>query len=542
MDPTVREWLHIGFRWLHLVAGIMWIGNSLFFSWLDRHIQPPPDRRPGVEGELWMVHSGGFYQVEKKLVAPERMPPLLHWFKWEAGFTWLSGLMLLVLVYYMGGGAYLLDPAVSGIGPGAATAMGIGTLVMAWPLYDGLVRSPLGRSGWAIGGLGFLLTLGVAWGLSRVLSGRAAFLHTGAMLGTLMAANVWMRIIPAQRHLVAAVQAGRAPDPEQARAAKQRSMHNHYMTFPLLFVMLSNHFPSVYGHRYGWLVLSGLMLLGAGVRYYMNLADRSPRLLLGLVLSAVPMGVLVSLLLPAARRLEGASSAPAGAPSSGQSLGGPQRPPPGIGADRVGSIHGIVRLAGSAPERKRVVLPSGCVEQHRGPVFDNSVLVDQGRLMNAFVYISEGIGTWPWPPPRTEVVIDQRGCIYQPRVVGVQIGQDVAILNSDPIVHNVRAVADSNAPFNEIMVNRDSRLLRRFEQAEVMVHLKCDIHPWMGAFIGVVAHPYFAVSGPQGAFTLRNVPAGEHTLSAWHEVYGRLSQRVTVEPGSTTQVEFTFRP
>jgi uncharacterized membrane protein len=271
MSESLSELIHLLLRWVHLIAGIMWIGNSLLFNWLDRNLVLPPHPAEGLVGEIWMVHSGGFYEVEKKLLAPSQLPATLHWFKWQNGVTWLSGIALLIVVYYLGGAAYLTDPHVAAISTGTAVAVGLGTLVAAWLAYDLTWRSPLGRRPV----LGFVLSLVVvvagAAVLFRYLSGRAAYIHVGVMLGTLMTGNVWFVILPSQRELIAATKAGRAQDPALSYQAKQRSIHNNYMTFPLLFIMISNHFPSTYGHAWSWLVLLVLAVGSALLRHLMNI-------------------------------------------------------------------------------------------------------------------------------------------------------------------------------------------------------------------------------------------------------------------------------
>ncbi|HEU5320184.1 MAG TPA: urate hydroxylase PuuD [Methylomirabilota bacterium] len=266
----VREWLGLGLRWFHVIVAMGWIGASLYFMWLDATLAPPSPPRPGVEGDLWMVHSGGFYRVEKRRLGAGEVPTPLHWFKWEAGLTWLSGASLLGLVYYTTGGVYLVDPAVSALTPAAGAALGVGVLAAGWAVYDALWVSPLAARRPALtAGLSWALLLGLAWGLCRALSGRGAYIHVGAVMGTVMVANVWMRIIPAQRQLVAATQAGQRPDPTLGARAKQRSVHNSYLTFPAIFTMLSHHYPSTYGHPRSWLVLALLVAVGAGVRHVM---------------------------------------------------------------------------------------------------------------------------------------------------------------------------------------------------------------------------------------------------------------------------------
>jgi len=268
MINWLGDWANLLLRWTHFVAGIAWIGSSFYFIWLDRALTKPAQPRAGVEGDLWMVHSGGFYQVEKRRPGPGELPPVLHWFKWEAMLTWISGMALLVLVFYLSG-SYLLDPGVSRIGRGLATALGIGLIILSWPVYDGLWRSPLARRPAVASAISLALLAAVTILVCRLFSGRAAFMHVGALLGTLMVANVWERILPAQQQMLAATRAGRPADFALGERAKQRSVHNSYMTFPLLFIMLSNHFPATYANPANWLVLLLLFVAGAAVRHAM---------------------------------------------------------------------------------------------------------------------------------------------------------------------------------------------------------------------------------------------------------------------------------
>src|SRR5437016_9777222 len=267
MTSWLGDWANLLLRWAHFIAGIAWIGSSFYFIWLDRALTTPEHLKPGVEGDLWMVHSGGFYQVERRRPGPGEVPAVLHWFKWEAMLTWMTGFSLLVLVYYLSG-AYLLDPSVSGIGRGTAVALGVGLLVFGWLIYDALWRS-LARRPAVATAISLALLTAVTVLLCRLLSGRAAFMHVGSLLGTIMVANVWMRILPAQHQMLAATRAGRPADFTQGERAKQRSVHNSYMTFPLLFIMLSNHFPGTYVSPVNWLVLLLLCVAGGAVRYAM---------------------------------------------------------------------------------------------------------------------------------------------------------------------------------------------------------------------------------------------------------------------------------
>src|SRR5687767_1807410 len=269
MSARVLELLDLTFRWVHVIAGIMWIGNSLLFNWLDRNLRPS-SRSPGIYGDIWLLHSGAFYFVEKTSLDGQPMPRPLHWFKWQAYITWLSGVALLLVVYYVGGRALLTDPARAALTPGMAVAVASGSIVLGWLVYDLLWRLVAPRSAAIAGALSIVALVAVVYGLTSVLSGRAAFLHAGALMATIMAGNVAMTIMPSQRVLVRAVEAGAPPDPAVAHAAKTRSIHNNYLTFPVIALMLSSHFPGVYGHSWSWVLLLVLVAVGAGVRHIMN--------------------------------------------------------------------------------------------------------------------------------------------------------------------------------------------------------------------------------------------------------------------------------
>lgn len=263
IDPTISEWLNLIFRWVHVFAGIMWVGTTYYFTWLDARLseEEKAAANTGTPAQIWMVHSGGFYVVEKRKV-PDLASRTLHWFRWEAGTTWLSGFALLVLVYYIGGGA-LVDVDVYDLSLGKAVALGVGVLIAGWLIYDLLMLSPLGKNETVFAALAYVMLVALAFGLTRVFSGRAAYIHVGAMMGTIMAANVWMRILPAQKKMIAAINEGRKPDDALSAQAKLRSKQNTFMAVPVVFIMISNHFPGVtYGDRYNWIVLSVLILLG----------------------------------------------------------------------------------------------------------------------------------------------------------------------------------------------------------------------------------------------------------------------------------------
>ena len=276
--PYGLEWLNLLVRWLHVITGIAWIGASFYFVWLDNSIRPPAPgselAKKGVSGELWAVHGGGFYNPQKYLVAPAELPKELHWFKWEAYSTWLSGIALLTIAYYFNAQAMMIDKSVADITSWQAVGIGIGTLVVGWTVYDLLCRSRLGKHDFWFGVVIFILIVAAAYGLTHVLSGRAAYIHVGALIGTIMVGNVLMLIIPGQRKMVEAMSAGRMPDPVHGQKAKQRSVHNNYFTLPVLFIMISNHYAMTYRHEYSWLVLAMIMAAGVFIRHFFNLRHK----------------------------------------------------------------------------------------------------------------------------------------------------------------------------------------------------------------------------------------------------------------------------
>lgn len=272
MDAHLREILDLLFRWAHLIAGIMWIGNSMLWNWLDRNLEKAPDDPNELhQGTIWMVHSGSFYEMRKLQLEPNQMPKTLHWFWIQATTTWATGFILLILVYWLGGKAALVDAAVADISYGTAVGISFGLLVVATLFYDLLWRSPIGKNTPLAAAISGAALVGVIYGLTHVFNGKAAFLHVGAMLGTLMVTNVWHHILPSQRELVRLTQEGKRQEATLSYRAKQRSIHNNYMTFPVLFTMLSAHFPSTYGNANAWLVLCVLILAGALVRHFMNI-------------------------------------------------------------------------------------------------------------------------------------------------------------------------------------------------------------------------------------------------------------------------------
>lgn len=266
----IWDWLAFAVRWLHVITGIAWIGSSFYFIALDLGLRKVPHLPPGAYGEEWQVHGGGFYHIQKYLVAPEMMPEHLTWFKWESYATWLSGFAMLCIVYYAGAGLFLVDRSVLDIPNWAAIVISLLSLGVGWALYDRLCRSPLAESPTTLMVLLFVILVAMAWGYTHVFSGRAALLHLGAFTATIMSANVFLVIIPNQEIVVADLKAGRTPDAKYGAIAKLRSTHNNYLTLPVLFLMLSNHYPLAFATEYNWIIASLVFLMGVTIRHYFN--------------------------------------------------------------------------------------------------------------------------------------------------------------------------------------------------------------------------------------------------------------------------------
>jgi uncharacterized membrane protein len=312
LDPYATDWLNLLARWLHVIAGIVWIGSSFYFIALDNHLRPPRDERDaeaGVGGETWEIHGGGFYNIKKYLVAPRVLPETLHWFKWEAYTTWLSGFALMIVLYYLNADTYLIDKSVADLSTGVAVAISIGLLAAAWLVYDVLCRLLAGRP-LVLAALLLGLTTLAAWGIEHLFSGRAVYLQVGAMLGTMMVGNVFFVIIPAHWELVRAKQAGREPDPAANERAKLRSVHNNYLTLPVVFTMLSNHFPFTYGHSYAWLILVVLLVIGAWIRHFFNLRHMGRTVWAIPVTAAIAIAVLAILIRPQTESAAGTPAVP----------------------------------------------------------------------------------------------------------------------------------------------------------------------------------------------------------------------------------------
>ena len=264
------EWLEIGVRWLHVITAIAWIGSSFYFIALDLGLRQTPSLPPLAHGEEWQVHGGGFYHIQKYLVAPDMMPDHLTWFKWESYATWLSGIAMLVLVYYLGSELYLIDPAIADLTAPQAIAISLGSLAFGWIVYDLICKSRFGDDNTRLMIGLYIILVVMSWGYTQVFTGRAALLHLGAFTATIMSANVFMIIMPNQRIVVADLKAGRKPDPKYGKIAKQRSTHNNYLTLPVIFLMLSNHYPLIFATQYNWLIASLVFLMGVTIRHWFN--------------------------------------------------------------------------------------------------------------------------------------------------------------------------------------------------------------------------------------------------------------------------------
>lgn len=299
MDPYINEWLNLIIRFAHVITGIAWIGASFYFVWLDNHLEKPPQWKAdkGVSGDLWAIHGGGFYEVAKYKLAPPQIPVNLHWFKWEAYTTWLTGFLLLSLMFYVGADSYLIDKRVADLTQFQAIAIGVGSIVVGVGSYEFLVRTKLKDHGLVLGVILMLVITALSYGLTQVFSARGAYMHIGAIIGTIMAGNVFFGIMPSQRALVKAVEEGKTPNPAYGLNAKLRSTHNTYITLPIIFIMISNHYPMTYNHGANWLVLIAIIIITAAVRQYFVLrhfGKQKPLILVGSVVATIALAFVIA--------------------------------------------------------------------------------------------------------------------------------------------------------------------------------------------------------------------------------------------------------
>jgi len=293
MSAPIEEWLSVLLRWIHVITAMMWIGDSLLFMWLDSHMYEDPEKRPYVNGITWLIHGGSYYSVEKRPLKAGELPPKLRWFWMEATGTWISGFLLLMMVYWLSAGSYMVDPEVRQLSANQAIAISLGSIVGSWLLYDMLWRTPLRHNTLLCGGLTLGLLLGLDWWLTHTFSGRAAFLQMGAIMASLMAFNVWFHIIPPQRKMYQMAVAGAEVDYSLGKHAKYRSTHNTYFTLPVIFLMLSNHFSGIIGHPQNWLLMALFIIFGAGMRHLALVGLTTAGKLAGGVAAAATVGILV---------------------------------------------------------------------------------------------------------------------------------------------------------------------------------------------------------------------------------------------------------
>ncbi len=301
MTAYLLEWVNLLGRWVHMITGIAWIGASFYFIWLDNSLEAPKskaDEDKGVSGEVWSVHGGGMYHAQKYRLAPEKLPEHLHWFKWEAYTTWITGMFMMALMYWYGAEIYLIDPGVAAISRPVAIGIGIAVIAFGWIAYDKLCESDIGKNENRMAAILFVGLTIIAFLLCQVFSGRGAYMHFGAMLGTIMVGNVFFIIIPGQKDLVLARQEGRQPDPIHGIRGKQRSVHNTYFTLPVLFVMISNHYAMTYGHKYNWLILIAITLIGALIRIYYVARHKGKASLVPVIAAAAILAAVVTLVAP----------------------------------------------------------------------------------------------------------------------------------------------------------------------------------------------------------------------------------------------------
>ena len=297
MEAHLQTWVGLLLRWAHFITGVAWIGASFYFNWLENHLERA-NRKPEIAGDLWAVHGGGFYYLKKFAVAPEQLPDNLHWFKWEAYTTWMTGFALLCAVFYWNAQVYLVDPRVADISANLAITIGIAALAVSWLFYDSLCRSRLSTHGVWLALIILAWFVLLAWGLSQLLSGRGAYIHVGSAIGTIMVANVFRVIIPSQKDLVDAVREHRIPQAARGSEALQRSRHNNYFTLPVLFIMISSHYPATFGHEYNWIVLLLISLAGVSIRHYFNVRHLPGVKLWPLAVAALLIAGLVTITAP----------------------------------------------------------------------------------------------------------------------------------------------------------------------------------------------------------------------------------------------------
>lgn len=551
----IFEWALLIGRWVHVTVAVTWIGTSIFFMWMDRTFKRNPEsKRLGHVGDMWMIHGGGFYHVEKLLMGPTKVPKELHWFKWESYWTWMSGMFLLILIYYTGDGTFLLDESISSLNYIQGASLGLFSIFGSWFVYDFLWEQPSMKNYPKFGHfLTMLYFTGMTFFLCHTLAGRAAYIHIGAMLGTWMAGNVFMRIIPRQVKMVEASKKGEAVNPDWGVNAKNRSTHNTYFTLPVIFIMLSNHFPATYGHDWNWLVLILLAASGAAIREFFVVRLSDPER----AYKMAAVGILImAFLVGFTKEKEYDPTEFEAVQNSDDIKDKPQVKisSPSTQTQQVTDeskvavpIQGKVYIKGNVPLGKKLRMPGACTKGMKTQARSDEIKAKDGNLANAIVYLKEG-STLPLSnmmrgeARSSEVEIDQRGCIYRPRVAAVQTGQRVVFINSDSIVHNVKVSPKKNPKFNVTMPTKGQRVAKVFKNPEFVILAKCSLHPWMSGFLAVFDHPYYAVTDKNGEFQIPPLPAGNYTLEVWHEKLGKQEMPIEVTPEDTKlNLNFTYK-
>jgi plastocyanin len=340
--------------------------------------------------------------------------------------------------------------------------------------------------------------------------------------------------------MVAASKKAEAVNQEWGKNAKNRSTHNTYFTLPVIFIMLSNHFPQTYGHEYNWLLLLLISLGGAAIReYFVTRLQRPGHALLS---ASIGMALIIGVAIfsrekaPAAVAHDEIHSHAAPV----KETKGPQKAPSPVAGKTV-NIKGSISFEGTPPVGKKLNLPAACAKQFKGDAYSNEVIINNGKMENVLVRIVKGLEGMTFPDvPEEEVELDQRGCIYQPRVIGARVGQKITFINSDPLFHNVRSVTTVNQKFNMAMPHKDQRETKVFDKAEIFMQTKCSVHPWMGAYIAIMDHPFFSISNAKGEYHIKDLPVGNYTIEAWHEVYGIQTREITVTEQGISDLNFTF--
>jgi uncharacterized membrane protein len=531
------DFLSFALRWTHVFAAILWVGSTYLFNFMEKSLERDETTPENIRGRLWMVHGGGFYFVEKQKRL-EGKPRELHWFKYESATTWVSGALLIGLVFYHGGGGNLVAPGVSF---GAAATAGLLTIVGGWLIYDLLVRSPLGRNEVFVAVVGWCTFVGLTHLLWTWLSPRAVLVHIGGMIGTIMAANVWMRILPSQRRMLAAVAAGKPIPTNVSATGPLRSKQNSYLAIPLVLLMLSNHSSLLMERKSAPIAVGALFLVGWAVarvfRGPTHAGEGAPDK--NAEGSMVHAGLALTLLVAAfgfgyraAKAHEAASASVAPAVTKRASTTTAAKPK--AGAFGTGGIQGSVAFTGTVPPPDAWTGTAECAGLHEPTI--QLVRVKDGKLADAFVYVKSGLPEGDYEAPTKPVAVGQKSCEFTPRVFGAMVGQPIVFGNDDNTQHNVQGPLSATVP----QLTRGQFGETAIDDVKVMATLTCSMHSWMRAYAGILDHPFFAVSDDNGGFAIDKLPDGDYTLAAWHEKLGTTEARVSVSGGKAANVSVTF--